>query len=96
MGGAVALEMALQRSGLVARLALINRLATYRDQWRKWIYVRSCCVLIRLLGMRRAPRIFAAELFPEPWQQTLRDRAAAAVAAVPASMHLPRGWAPAW
>jgi hypothetical protein len=46
--------MALQRPGLVARLALINSLATYRDEWRKWMYARSCSVLIRLLGMRRA------------------------------------------
>lgn len=88
MGGAVALEMALQRPSLVPRLALINSLATYRDQWRKWMYARSCGVLIRLCGMRTAARIFAAGLFPEPWQITLRDRAAATVAAVPASSYL--------
>jgi 3-oxoadipate enol-lactonase len=88
MGGAVALEMALQHPTLVPRLALINSLATYRDQWRKWIYARSCSALIRLIGMRRAARIFAAGLFPEPWQQTLRARAAAVVAAVPARAYL--------
>jgi 3-oxoadipate enol-lactonase len=88
MGGAVALEMALQRPALVPRLALINSLATYRDQWRKWIYTRSCAALIRLVGMRRAARIFAAGLFPEPWQQPLRDRATVVVAAVPASSYL--------
>jgi 3-oxoadipate enol-lactonase len=88
MGGAVALEMALQRPARVPRLALINSLATYQDQWRKWIYARSCAALIRLIGMRRAARIFAAGLFPKPWQQTFRDRAAAVVAAVPASSYL--------
>jgi|HubBroStandDraft_1064217.scaffolds.fasta_scaffold16948_6 3-oxoadipate enol-lactonase len=88
MGGAVALEMALQRPTLVPRLALINSLATYRDQWRKWIYARSSGALIRLVGMRRAARMFAAGLFPDPWQQTLRARAAAVVAAVPARSYL--------
>jgi 3-oxoadipate enol-lactonase len=88
MGGAVALEMALQRPTLVPRLTLINSLATYRDQWRKWIYARSCGALIRLIGMRRAACVFAAGLFPEPWQQTLRARAAAVVAAVPAKSYL--------
>jgi hypothetical protein len=31
------LQMARQRSGLVDRLAHINSLASYRDQWRKWM-----------------------------------------------------------
>jgi len=88
MGGAVALEMALQRPAAVPRLALINSLATYGDQWRKWMYARSWGVLIRLLGMRRAARIFAAGLFPQPWQQAFRDRAEAVVAAVPAASYL--------
>jgi pimeloyl-ACP methyl ester carboxylesterase len=88
MGGAVALEMALQRSKGVPRLALINTLATYRDHWRKWIFARSSSTLVRLLGMRRAASLFAASLFPEPWQQWMRERAAAAIAAVPASAYL--------
>jgi 3-oxoadipate enol-lactonase len=88
MGGAVALEMSLRRPTLVARLALINSLATYRDQWRKWMYARSCAALIRLAGMRRAARMFAGGLFPEPWQQALRERAATVVAAVPARSYL--------
>jgi pimeloyl-ACP methyl ester carboxylesterase len=88
MGGAVALEMALQRPGVVTRLALINSLATYSDQWRKWMYARSSAALIRLLGMRRTARFFAARLFPEPWQRLFRDRAAAVVAAVPARSYL--------
>jgi 3-oxoadipate enol-lactonase len=88
MGGAVALEMALQRPGMVDRLALINSLATYRDQWRKWAYARYCDVLIHLLGMRMAARVFAAGLFPQPWQRSFRDLAAAVIAAVPASSYL--------
>jgi 3-oxoadipate enol-lactonase len=88
LGGAVAVETALQRPTLVPRLALIKSLATYRDQWRKWMYARSSAALIRLLGMRRAARIFAAGLFPQPWQTTFRDRAASVVAAVPACSYL--------
>jgi 3-oxoadipate enol-lactonase len=88
MGGAVALEMALQRPALVPRLALINSLATYGDHWRKWMHARTSAALIRLFGMRSAARIFAAGLFPEPCQQTFRDRAAAVVAAVPARSYL--------
>ena len=88
MGGAVALEMALQRPTRVPRLALINTLVSYRGHWRKWIYARSSGALISLLGMRRAAHIFAAGLFPQPWQQAMRDRAAAVVAAVPASSYL--------
>jgi pimeloyl-ACP methyl ester carboxylesterase len=88
MGGAVALEMALQRPSLVPRLALINSLATYRDQWGKWIQARFCTALIRLFGMRRAAGWFAAGLFPKPWQKTYRTRAAAVVGAVPARSYL--------
>src|ERR1039457_2810048 len=88
MGGAVALEMALQRPTAVPRLALINTLVSYRGHWRKWIYARSSAALISLLGMHRAANIFAAGLFPHPWQQAMRDRAAAVVAAVPASSYL--------
>jgi 3-oxoadipate enol-lactonase len=88
MGGAVALEMALQSPARVPRLALINSLATYQDHWRKWIYARTTAALIRVFGMRRAAGIFAAGLFPDPWQQTIRDRAASVVAAVPADAYL--------
>jgi pimeloyl-ACP methyl ester carboxylesterase len=80
--------MALQRPTRVPRLALINTLVSYRGHWRKWIYARSSGALISLLGMRRAAHIFAAGLFPQPWQQAMRDRAAAVVAAVPASSYL--------
>jgi len=88
MGGAIALEMALQRPRRVPRLALINSLASYGDRWHKWLCARRCSALIRVIGMRRAARIFAAGLFPEPWQQSFRDRAEAVVAAVPAKTYL--------
>jgi len=88
LGGAVALEMALQRAGHVPRLALINTLASYQDDWRKWTYARKSAATIRLLGMRRAARLFAEELFPQPWQAGLRARAAHVVGSVPAHRYL--------
>ncbi len=45
LGGAVALEMALQRTWRVPRLALINTLASYRDDWRKsWARCRRVVI----------------------------------------------------
>ncbi|HMK87765.1 MAG TPA: alpha/beta hydrolase [Steroidobacteraceae bacterium] len=89
LGGAVGLEMALQRPEAVRRLALINSLASYRlDHWRKWWEAALSFVLIPLLGMRRAARLAAKRLFPMPWQRSLRERAIAVVGAVPASRYL--------
>lgn len=89
LGGAVALEMALQRPTAVPRLVLINSLASYRlDTWRKWREARIPPVLVRVLGMRRVARLVAARVFPDPWQQPMRDRAARVIGTVPASSYL--------
>jgi 3-oxoadipate enol-lactonase len=89
LGGAVALEMALQRPAAVPRLALINSLASYRvDHWRKWLEARITPILVGILGMRRTARLIAKRLFPEPWQEPLRRRATTVVSAVPAACYL--------
>ncbi len=89
LGGAVGLEMALQRPAGVRRLALINSLASYRlDHWRKWWEASLTLILVPLLGMRRAARLTANRLFPMPWQRNLRERATAVVGAVPARIYL--------
>jgi pimeloyl-ACP methyl ester carboxylesterase len=94
LGGAVALEMALQRPGCVPRLALINSLASYvLDDRYKWFEARFPAALIKLCGMRMAARIAAARLFPEPWQGAMRERARAVIAAVPARTYLDLGLA---
>ncbi len=94
LGGAVGLEMALQRPDGVHRLGLINSLATYRlDHWRKWLEASLPMVLIPLLGMRRAARLAARRLFPHPWQRLLRERAAAAMSRVSAGAYLATGCA---
>jgi 3-oxoadipate enol-lactonase len=69
-------------------------LATYRpNDWRKWFETYGSATLVRLLGMRRAAWLLALRLFPEPWQRAMRDHAAAAVGAVPASSYLGAGLA---
>jgi 3-oxoadipate enol-lactonase len=89
LGGAVALEMTLQRPESVPRLALINTLLTYKiDHWRKWLEARLPPILIRLLGMRRAAKLAAARLFPKPWQRPLRERAAEVVSRAAASTYI--------
>jgi 3-oxoadipate enol-lactonase len=88
-GGAVAVEMALQRPQNVARLALINTLLSYRiDHWRKWLEARVPALFVRLLGMRCAARLAATRLFPMPWQRALRERAAAVISRVASTVYL--------
>jgi 3-oxoadipate enol-lactonase len=92
LGGAVGLEMALQRPDAVPRLGLINSLASYRlDHWRKWLEACLPLVMIPLFGMRWAARMGARRLFPQPWQAALRERAAAVVSAVPKACYLATG-----
>jgi 3-oxoadipate enol-lactonase len=92
LGGAVALEMALQRPDDVPRLALINSLVTYRiDHWRKWLEARLPPILIRLLGMRRAAAFAATRLFPHAWQKPLRDRATEVIGRAAASTYVDMG-----
>ena len=80
LGGAVALEMALQRPVSVPRLVLINSLASYEvDHWRKWLEVRKLLMQVRILGMRRVAKLVAGRLFPHPWQQPIRDRTRAVI-----------------
>jgi pimeloyl-ACP methyl ester carboxylesterase len=81
--------MALARPESVPRLALINTLATYRiDHWTKWCKARVDAALVRALGMRRTATLIAARLFPDAWQQPMRERAENVIGAVPASTYL--------
>jgi pimeloyl-ACP methyl ester carboxylesterase len=89
LGGAVALEMALQRPESVPRLALINSLASYRiDHWTKWCKARLDASLVCTFGMRRVAPIIAARLFPHAWQRPMRERAQSVISAVPATTYL--------
>jgi len=89
MGGAVALEMALQRPTAVPRLVLINSLTSYRtDDWRKWIEARLSAAAVRLFGMHLTGRLCAARMFPHPRQHLLRARAASVIGAVSPTAYL--------
>lgn len=75
LGGAVAMEMALQRPDAVARMMTINTLPSYRlDSWRKRMELISQVALVRSLGMRRVAAIAAKRLFREPHQEPMRRR----------------------
>jgi 3-oxoadipate enol-lactonase len=94
LGGAVALEMASARADAVTRLSLINSLATYRPHTlRKWLETYVSAGMVRVLGMPRAAYVAAARLFPEAWQRSLREHAAAAMGAVSATVYLGMGLA---
>lgn len=76
LGGAVALEMALQQPDRVPRLALINSLESYRaDHWRKWLEARMHTWAVRVMGLRRTAAMVARRVFPAEWQAPMRARA---------------------
>jgi pimeloyl-ACP methyl ester carboxylesterase len=94
LGGAVALEMSASRPHCVRKLALINSLATYRPHsWRKWLEIYVSAALVCTLGMPRVGWLMAARLFPESWQRAMREHAATALGAVPATSYLGTGLA---
>jgi len=75
LGGAVAIELALQAPDRVSRLLTINSLPSYRaDTWRKKWELHGQLTLVRVLGLRRAARLVAKRLFPHPHQAAMRAR----------------------
>jgi 3-oxoadipate enol-lactonase len=82
LGGAVALEMALQRPQSASRLVLINSLPSYRvDTLAKWLEVNLHVALVRTLGLERTARLIARRLFPEPHRTAMRERVVSVLAA---------------
>lgn len=89
LGGAVALEMALQRPDRAGRLVMINSLPSYRvDHWRKWFEMHSRFLMVRVLGLPRTARLIAHRLFPAPHQSPMRRRVADVVGANPTDRYL--------
>lgn len=89
MGGAVALEMTLQRPHAVSRLALINSLPSYRvDHWRKALELYLQTGLVRVLGMRRTAALVARRMFPHARQAAMRARVVEVVGSSPAEPYL--------
>jgi 3-oxoadipate enol-lactonase len=89
LGGAVALEMALQQPQRALRLVTINSLPSYRiDHWRKWMEVKVQAGMVRVLGLPRVARMVAARLFPQPHQAPMRERVIAVLGANPPRPYL--------
>lgn len=89
LGGAVALELALQAPERVLRLATINSLPSYRpDTWRKRLELHGTLGLVRSLGLRRAAGMVGRRLFPHPHQDAMRERVRAVLAAYPKDVYL--------
>ena len=89
LGGAVALEMALQRPVAAHRLVLINSLPSYRvDTLAKWLEVNLHTALVRTLGLERTARMIARRLFPEPHRAAMRERVVSVLGANPIAPYL--------
>ncbi|MBI2382870.1 MAG: alpha/beta fold hydrolase [Gammaproteobacteria bacterium] len=77
MGGAVAMQMALDRPGRVPRLVLSNTLPSFQPdtlakRWLMWTRL----LLMNASGPRRLSTRVALKLFPKPSQAELRERVA--------------------
>lgn len=77
MGGAVAMQMALDRPGGVHRLVLSNTLPSFRidtlaKRWLLWTRL----FLMGWLGPRRLSEVMSRRLYPRPDQAELRARVA--------------------
>jgi len=89
LGGAVALEMALQRPVCVRRLMTINSLLSYRvDSVRKWLEVNAQLAMVRVFGLRRTAGLVARRLFPWPHQAAMRERVIKVIGELPQRAYL--------
>lgn len=77
MGGAVAMQMALDRPDRIGGLVLSNTLPSFRpDTLAKRMMLSSRLFMMSLLGPRRLSEAVALKLFPRPDQAVLRARIA--------------------
>ena len=77
MGGAVAMQMVLDRPGEIGRMVLSNTLPSFRTdtvgkRWLLW----SRLLLMGWLGPRRLSEVMSRRLYPRPDQAQLRARVA--------------------
>ncbi len=78
MGGAVALQMAVDRPERIERLIAADTLPSFQtNTFGKRILFAYRFLMMGVLGPQRLSRAVAAKLFPGPNQQALRDRATA-------------------
>ena len=78
MGGAVALQMAVDRPQRIERLIAADTLPSFRtNTFGKRILFAYRYLMMGVLGPQRLSSAVAGKLFPGPHQQALRDRATA-------------------
>lgn len=78
MGGAVALQMAVDRPEKIERLIAADTLPSFQtNTFGKRILFAYRYLMMGVLGPQRLSSAVAAKLFPNPDQQALRDRATA-------------------
>ena len=74
MGGAVALQFALDHASHVDKLIVVNSQPSFIPTgWRQKVEYRMRKTVVSVLGVRRLAPIIAKRLFPDPSQQALRD-----------------------
>ena len=73
MGGAVALQMALDATDRIDRLVLVNTQAEFElDHWRRYLAAVVRLGLGHVRGMERMARFLSRRMFPDPHQAPLR------------------------
>jgi pimeloyl-ACP methyl ester carboxylesterase len=78
MGGAVALQMAVDRPERITRLVAADTLPSFQtNTFGKRILFAYRYLMMGVFGPQRLSAAVAAKLFPNPDQQALRDRATA-------------------
>jgi 3-oxoadipate enol-lactonase len=89
LGGAVALQMAVDQSHRVHALVLVNSLPSYRiNHWKKWLEAKLQIGLVRTLGVRRTAALVAKRMFPHEHQVPMRERVVSVVGANPRRAYL--------
>jgi Predicted hydrolases or acyltransferases (alpha/beta hydrolase superfamily) len=98
MGGAVALQMAVDAPQRIRRLVLADTLPSFvadslAKRWMFWYRLLA----VRLLGQERLARAVAERTFPDPGQEALRERMAQRGARTDSRVYLDtvrnlRGW----
>ncbi|MDW7992240.1 MAG: alpha/beta hydrolase [Anaerolineae bacterium] len=74
MGGAIALQLALDHPEMVRRLVLVNTFARLRPvNLKGWLYFLGRGISVAFAGPERQAQLVARRVFPHPHQQALRE-----------------------
>lgn len=74
MGGAIALQLALDHPQTVSKLVLVNTFASLRpEKLSIWLYFAFRLLLVHTLGLPAQARTVARRIFPHPEQEELRQ-----------------------